>query len=116
MANTTRPRTTTLRLDHQSQFGRPLDAGQAPTHQQYLGEAESAPIVATISLDPNDLDIPRQLSEAGVEARPAVEQYIWGGSTLDCSIDQSVDLHVPSAELLRPVRWVGHRAEWIHDG
>jgi hypothetical protein len=86
------------------------------THQQYLGETASAPIVATAEIHLDDHDIPRRLRDAGIRPRPAVEQYLWEGSTLDCSIDQSVDFYVPTPELLGSARWVGHRAEWSVDG
>jgi hypothetical protein len=86
------------------------------THHQYLGETSSAPIVATADFDIDDHDIPLKLREVGIQPRPAVEQYLWEGSTLDCSIDQSVDFYVPTPELLGTARWVGHRAEWAIDG
>lgn len=86
------------------------------THQQYLGETASAPIVATAEFHLDDHDIPRKLRDAGIQPRPAVELYLWEGSTLDCSIDQSVDFYVPTPELLGSARWVGHRAEWAVDG
>jgi hypothetical protein len=51
-----------------------------------------------------------------IEPRPAVESYLWEGSTLDCSIDESVDFNAPTPELLGSARWVGHRAEWTVGG
>lgn len=86
------------------------------THHQYLGETSTAPIVATSQLGLDDFDIPRKLREIGIRPRPAVEQYLWEGSNLDCSIDESVDFYVPTPELLGSSRWVGHRAEWAVDG
>lgn len=83
---------------------------------QYLGETASAPIVSTAPLNPEDHDIPSRLRDAGIEPRPAVEQYLWEGSTLDCSIDESVDLYAPTPELLGIARWLGHRAGWSIGG
>lgn len=85
-------------------------------HHQYLGETASAPIVSTAEVDLDNHDIPSKLRDAGIQPRPAVEQYLWEGSTLDCSIDESVDFYVPTPELLGPARWVGHQAAWEVDG
>lgn len=101
-------------IEQEGLSGRGMPDTRRVNHQ-YLGEASSAPIVATAVNDPDDHDIPRKLREAGIQPRPAVEQYLWEGSTLDCSIDQSVDFYVPTAELLGTARWVGHRAEWAVD-
>lgn len=84
------------------------------TYQQYLGETSSAPIVTTI--DPDIEDFPHKLLELGLRPRPAVEQYLWEGNTLDCSIDESIDLYAPTPELLGSARWEGFRAEWALDG
>jgi hypothetical protein len=86
------------------------------TYGHYLGETSTAPIVATAQTEVDDYEIPRKLRELGVRPRPAAEQYVWEGSTLDCSIDVSVSLHAPSAELLGSASWVGHRAEWAANG
>ncbi|MCW4354164.1 hypothetical protein ONR57_12720 [Hoyosella sp. YIM 151337] len=85
-------------------------------HHQYLGEAASAPIVSTAEVELSDYDIPRDLRDIGLRPRPAVEQYLWEGSTLDCSIDESVDFYTPTPELLGSARWVGGRAEWACGG
>lgn len=86
------------------------------THHQYLGETASAPIVATGESGHDDHDIPSRLREAGIQPRPAVEQYLWEGSTLDCSIDESVDFYTPTPELLGSARWLGYQAAWSVDG
>jgi hypothetical protein len=85
-------------------------------HHHYLGEAASAPIVATAIADPEQHDIPSRLAGLGIRPRPAVEHYLWEGNTLDCSIDESVDFYVPTMELLGSAQWIGHRAEWALDG
>ncbi len=86
------------------------------THHQYLGETASAPIVATGESYLDDHDIPSRLREAGIQPQPAVEQYLWEGSTLDCSIDESVDFYTPTPELLGSARWMGYQAAWSVDG
>jgi hypothetical protein len=86
------------------------------TYQQYLGEAACAPIIATADVDLDDHDIPLRLRESGIQPRPAVEQYLWEGNTLDCSIDESVEFYVPTPELLGPARWIGHQSAWSVDG
>ncbi|MBM4523045.1 hypothetical protein GS462_00320 [Rhodococcus hoagii] len=85
------------------------------THTQYLGEQEWAPIVFTASAVGDDLDIPSLLLSRGLEVRPAVEQYLWEGNVLDCSLDASVDFYTPTSELLGGAHWVGHTAEWRDD-
>lgn len=85
-------------------------------HQQYLGETWPAPIVAAVEADFDDYDFPEELLELGIQPRPAVENYLWEGGNLDCSIDQSVDCYAPSPALLGSARWVGHKAEWSADG
>ncbi|MEU5405233.1 NACHT domain-containing protein [Nocardia asteroides] len=82
------------------------------THTQYLGEQNWAPIVSTGSSTVDDHEIPAGLRDLGLQVRPAVEQYVWEGSTLDCSLDESVNFYTPTAELLGDARWVGHHAEW----
>ncbi|ALG27970.1 hypothetical protein [Glutamicibacter halophytocola] len=79
------------------------------THTQYLGELGWAPVETARN---HDRDIPEKLRDAGIEAWPAVEQYLWEGNTLDCSLDENVDFYMPTAELLGNARWIGHRAEW----
>lgn len=82
------------------------------THTQYLGEQQWAPIVFTESHVDDEHDIPSLLRDRGLEVRPAVEQYLWEGNVLDCSLDTSVDFYTPTSELLGNARWVGHTAEW----
>ncbi|MCC5954211.1 MAG: hypothetical protein JJU45_19140 [Acidimicrobiia bacterium] len=81
---------------------------------QYLGEGSSAPIVACAPQEAADW--PAQLQDGRLQPRPAVEQYLWEGNTLDCSIDESVDLYAPTPELLGDARWVGRHAAWALDG
>lgn len=77
---------------------------------QYLGEQGWAPVVFTASYLEETHD--SELRERGLEPRPAIEQYLWEGNGIDCSLDESVDFHTPTAELLGNARWVGHTAEW----
>lgn len=84
--------------------------------QQYLGEITPAPIVTTTDSVLDDHDIPTRLRDAGIQPRPAVERYLWEGSTLDCSIDESVSFYTPTSELLGAARWVGHSSSWSDDG
>lgn len=86
------------------------------THQQYLGEAWSAPIVSVAEADFDEHDFPEELLKVGIRPRAAVENYLWEGGTLDCSIDQSVDFYAPTPELLGSAQWVGHKAAWSVDG
>lgn len=83
---------------------------------QYLGETRWAPIVATAQDVLDDYDIPEQLLRVGIRPRPAVEHYVWEGSSLDCSIDESVNFYSPTPELLGDADWVGHRSEWRAGG
>lgn len=80
-------------------------------HTQYLGEDSWAPIVCSSSRTKDD-DVPPLLRDRGMQARPAVEQYLWEGNVLDCSLDASVDFYTPVAELLGEARWIGYAAEW----
>ncbi len=84
--------------------------------QQYLGETGWAPVSATAGPWSDYHGIPEELIEAGALPRPAVEQYLWEGSTLDCSIDESVNFYTPTSELLGTAKWVGHQPEWTADG
>lgn len=86
------------------------------THHQYLGETSSAPIAASAETYLDDHDIPSKLRDSGIRPRPAVEQYLWEGSALDCSIDESIDFYTPTPELLGSARWVGHQAAWSDHG
>lgn len=86
------------------------------TFHHYLGETASAPIVATAVPDPHLHDPPSKLAGLNLRPRPAVEQFLWEGNTLDCSVDESVDFYVPTAELLGAARWVGRQSEWSVDG
>ncbi|WP_326557216.1 hypothetical protein [Micromonospora sp. NBC_01796] len=86
------------------------------THHQYLGEGAFAPIVSTAEVELDDYDTPSKLRNVGLRPRPAAEQYLWEGNTLDCSIDESVDFYAPTPELLGRARWVGHQAAWSVDG
>jgi hypothetical protein len=61
-------------------------------------------------------DVPAELSELGLKITPATEEYIWEGTTLDCSIDETLNFHTPTPELAGPARWTGGRAEWADAG
>ncbi len=102
-------------LEQEGLSGRHMPETKRARHQ-YLGEGSWAPIVATAEVELDDYGTPVKLLRAGIQPRPAVEQYLWEGSTLDCSIDQSVDLYAPTPEVLGTAGWVGHRAEWAVDG
>jgi hypothetical protein len=102
-------------IEREGLSGRWMPDGRR-THHQYLGEAASAPIVSTVDIELDDHDIPSKLRDAGLRPRPAVEQYLWEGNTLDCSVDESVDFYTPTPELLGPARWLGHHAAWSVDG
>lgn len=81
-------------------------------YRQYLGEDGWAPIAAT----PRDPDVPSRLQELGLETRPATEEYLWEGNTLDCSIDETLNFHTPTPELAGPARWSGDQAAWVDGG
>lgn len=80
------------------------------THTQYLGEQDWAPIIFTESQRQHD--VPPELRESALAARPAVEGYLWEGNVRDCSLDESVDFYTPTAELLGDARWIGHTSYW----
>lgn len=82
------------------------------THTQYLGELGWAPVEKARD---HDRDIPDKLLGAGIEAWPAIEQYLWEGNIRDCSLDENVSFYMPTAELLGNARWIGHRAEWAEN-
>jgi hypothetical protein len=85
-------------------------------YTQYLGEQQWSPIVrSTTGMAKDNEEVPSQLRDLGITARPAVEMYHWEGHILDCSIDESVDFYVPTNELLGTVRWVGPTAQWQTD-
>jgi len=37
---------------------------------------------------------------------------LWEGSTLDCSIDETLNFQTPTTELAGPARWKGGQAAW----
>ncbi|MEU7765095.1 hypothetical protein AB0B25_08230 [Nocardia sp. NPDC049190] len=92
--------------------GRWMPDPKGRPYTQYLGEQGWAPIVSTAVPEASDHDIPDELRKRALEVRPAIEQYVWEGSTLDCSLDESVSFHLPTAELLGSAVWEGHTAEW----
>ncbi|MEV6984883.1 hypothetical protein AB0M95_26980 [Sphaerisporangium sp. NPDC051017] len=79
--------------------------------RQYLGEDGWAPIVAK----PRDPDTPSRLSEVGLETRPAIEEYLWEGNILDCSIDEGLNFYTLTHELAGPARWKGDRTDWVDE-
>ncbi|MFS0886100.1 NACHT domain-containing protein [Aeromicrobium sp. 179-A 4D2 NHS] len=93
---------------------------------RYVGELGWAPIAKAPILEEPHFD--HRVREAGIFPLPAVEQYLWEGSALDCSLDASVDFYVPTDRLLGDATWSGDRAEWqsadmtvarsieVHDG
>lgn len=81
-------------------------------YTQYLGEQRWAPIVQTSSAQRDEQDQPELLQALGLSCRPAVEQYLWEGNILDCSIDESVDLYVPTNELLGEAQRASFSSEW----
>ncbi|MBF4763373.1 hypothetical protein ISU07_09575 [Nocardioides islandensis] len=102
-------------IEREGLSGRGMPETRRMRHQ-YLGETAAAPIVSTSEVEVDDYDIPIKLRDLGLQPIPAVEQYLWEGSTLDCSIDESVDFYAPTPELLGAARWVGHQAAWSVDG
>ena len=95
---------------------RPLDAGYEPHPTTSTSDRHRPPQSSRLPTSISMITTSRSTPEVGIQPRPAVEQYLLEGSTLDCSIDQSVDFYVPTPELLGTARWVDHRAEWAIDG
>lgn len=78
---------------------------------RYFGEASWSPInldpLATAAWEPMD----RGNGDAS-NVLPAVEQYVWEGNVLDCSIDESVDVHKLIDLLMIGAEWDGTKAVW----
>lgn len=86
------------------------------TYGRYLGELSWSPVArADASVEVED-HYHQRLVEASLAPRPAVEKYLWEGSVLDCSIEESIDFYVPTDELLGAAVWDGARAQWTSNG
>lgn len=81
---------------------------------RYVGELGWAPIAKAPILEEAHLD--HRLRDAGIALLPAVENYLWEGSALDCSLSAGVDFYVPTDRLLGDATWSGERAEWRSAG
>ncbi|MFF2083560.1 hypothetical protein ACFVVM_07275 [Nocardia sp. NPDC058176] len=92
--------------------GRWMPNPKSRPYTQYLGEQRWAPVVYASAAEDSDHDIPRELRERDLQVRPAIEQYVWEGTALDCSLDESVNFYLPTAELLGSAVWVANTAEW----
>lgn len=92
--------------------GRWMPDPQSGPYTRYLGEQRWAPIVSAAAVEASQYDTPHELRERDLQVRPAIEQYVWEGTALDCSLDESVNFHLPTAELLGSAEWVAHTAEW----
>jgi hypothetical protein len=82
---------------------------------RYFGEALWSPInldpLATATWEPMD----RGPGDA-IKVLPAVEQFVWEGNVLDCSIDESVDVHKLIDLLMVGAEWDGGKAVWTVQG
>lgn len=83
------------------------------THGRYLGELAWSPVAKEHWATPEDDYRHERLTGAGIAPRPAVERYLWEGTVLDCSIDESIDFYMPTDELLGSATWDGVRARWV---
>ncbi|WP_454729514.1 hypothetical protein [Cellulosimicrobium protaetiae] len=86
------------------------------THGRYLGELAWSPVAKAEAATEADDHRHERLVGARLAPRPAVEKYLWEGSVLDCSIDESIDFYVPADELLGSAAWDGVRARWVEGG
>lgn len=82
--------------------------------RQYLGETGWSPIEHTRQ---PETYTPSQLEGSGLRnIRAAGEEWVWEGSTQDCSLDESLNLNLPSVELLGEAKWTPHTATWTQNG
>jgi hypothetical protein len=86
------------------------------THGRYLGELAWSPVAKSEAANGAEDYFHERLVEAGLAPRPAVEKYLWEGTVLDCSIDESIDFYVPTDNLLGSAAWDGVFARWVEDG
>lgn len=91
-------------------------ADRRRTSGRYLGELVWSPVAAAEAAANAEDHYDERLVEAGLAPRPAIESYLWEGSVLDCSIDESIDFYVPTDELLGSVSWDGVLARWTEAG
>lgn len=95
--------------------GRWMD-DRSRTYGRYLGELAWSPAAKADAATETDDHYHQRLVGAGLAPRPAIEKYLWEGSVLDCSIDESIDFYVPTDELLGSAAWDGASARWTEDG
>lgn len=95
--------------------GRWMD-DRSRTYGRYLGELAWSPVAKAEAAAETDDHYHERLIGAGLAPRPAIEKYLWEGSELDCSIDESIDFYVPTDELLGSALWDGVGARWTVDG
>jgi hypothetical protein len=88
--------------------GRWLD-GAHKQRQQYFGEGAWAPISTTLQVP----DTPIQLLSKGIRVLPTTEEYHWEGVSYDCSVDENLNFHTPTSQLLGGARWSGDEAAWL---
>jgi len=82
--------------------------------RQYLGETGWAPIEHARQ---PETYTPPQLDGSGLHnIRAAGEEWVWESSTQDCSLDESLNLNLPSVELLGEAKWKPHTATWTQNG
>lgn len=86
------------------------------THGRYLGELAWSPVAKAEAAIEEDDHYDQRLVGAGLAPRPAIEKYLWEGSVLDCSIEESIDFYVPTDELLGSAAWDGVCARWTEGG
>ncbi len=95
--------------------GRWMD-DRSRTHGRYLGELAWSPVAKAEAATEADDHRDERLVGAGLAPRPAVEKYLWEGTVLDCSIDESIDFYLPTDELLGSAAWDGVCARWVEGG
>lgn len=86
------------------------------TYGRYLGELGWSPVAKAEAATEIHDHSHQRLIEASLAPRPAVEQYLWEGNVLDCSIEESIGFYMPTDELLRSAAWDGVRARWTEGG
>lgn len=97
-------------LNSESLFGRWMPERHRP-RRAYLGEGPWSPIDHA---EPSPwVPASKRWDDAGaIAVLPATEEYLWEGTTQDCSLDNSVSLALPTGLLLGDARWLGTNAEW----
>lgn len=97
-------------LTNESLFGRWMPERHRPP-RAYLGEGPWSPLDQ--AEPPVWEGARRHSADEEIEVLPATELYLWEGNTLDCSIDETLSIQVPTGTLLGETRWGGTHPTWL---